>query len=132
MSLYLDANSFFMKQSIAAEKSYRFAIRIVKLHLHLCRKEKFLLSISNQLLKAGTSIGANIEEALGGFSRKEFAAKMAIAYKEAREAKYWLRLMMDTEVLEQKLATSFLEDVEELIKILASVVKTSRTTKAII
>ena len=70
---------FFMKQSIAAEKSYVFAVRVIKLHLFLCKKEKYLLSVTNQLLKSGTSIGANIEEALGGFSRKEFAAKMAIA-----------------------------------------------------
>ena len=114
-----------MKQSIAAEKSYRFAVRIIKLHLYLCKKEKYLLSMSNQLLKSGTSIGANIEEALGGFSRKEFAAKMSISYKEARETKYWIRLLMDTEILENRLALSFLADVDELIKMLASIVKTT-------
>ncbi len=116
-----------MKQSIVAEKSYRFAVRVIKLHLHLCNREKHLLSFSNQLLKSGTSIGANIEEALGGFSRKDFAAKMAISYKEARETKYWIRLLMDTEILENRLALSFLADVDELIKILASIVKTSTT-----
>jgi len=119
-----------MKQSIAAEKSYKFSVRIIKLHLHICKREKFLLSVSNQLLKPGTSIGANVEEALGGFSRKEFSAKMAIAYKEARETKYWLRLMQDTELIEPKMAKSFLAEVEEeLIRILASIVKSSRTIK---
>ncbi|HWB26964.1 MAG TPA: four helix bundle protein [Chitinophagaceae bacterium] len=112
-----------MKQSIIAEKSYLFAIRIIKLHLFLCNKEKYLLSLCNQLLTAGTSIGANVEEALGGFSRKEFSAKMAIAYKEAREAKYWIRLMKDTDILELKIANSFLKDIEELTKILSSIVK---------
>jgi len=118
-----------MKQSITAEKSYAFAIRVIKLHLFLCKKEKFLLSLSIQLLKPGTSIGANVEEALGSFSRKEFSAKMAVAYKEAREAKYWLRLMMDKEIIEDKLAVSFLKDIQELIKILASIVKTLKTPK---
>lgn len=129
MSLYFGANSFCMKQSIAAEKSYKFSVRIIKLHLYICKREKFLLSVSNQLLKSGTSIGANVEEALGGFSRKEFSAKMAIAYKEARETKYWLRLMQDTELVEPKMAKSFLADVEELIRILASIVKSSKTIK---
>lgn len=87
------------------------------------------VSVTNLLLKSGMSVDANIEEALGGFSRKEFASKMAIAYKEARETRYWLRLMKDTEIIKPIMADSFLMDVEELIRILASVVKTSRSIK---
>ena len=82
-----------------------------------------------QLLKCGTSIGANVEEAEGGQSNADFIHKMGIAYKEAREAHYWLRLLRDSELLEVKLANSFIDDVDELKKILASILKTSKGKK---
>lgn len=113
-----------MKESIVAAKTYAFSIRVVKLHLYLCKEEKSIYSISKQLLRAGTSIGANVEEALGGHTEKDFSAKMSIAYKEARETKYWLRLLTDVNVLDPKLSSSFIEDIDELIKILGSIVKT--------
>ncbi|WP_242582541.1 four helix bundle protein [Hymenobacter telluris] len=80
-------------------------------------------------LRAGTSIGANIEEATGGFSRRDFAAKCSIAYKEARESHYWLRLLRDTHCLEPRLAESLIQDADELKRILAAIlISSSRQT----
>jgi len=83
-----------MKQNIIQDKSYQFAIKIVNTcKLLQATQKEFVLS--NQLLRSGTSIGANIEEAIGGQSRKDFYAKLTISYKEARESKYWIRLLID-------------------------------------
>ena len=82
--------------------------------------------MSKQVLRAGTSIGANIEEALGGQSRKDFIAKMSIASKEARETLYWIRLLKETDYLEEKMAASLKQDCDELSKLLISIVKTSQ------
>ena len=126
MSLYFDTNSFFMKESIVADKTYCFAVRVVKLHLFICKNEKYVYSMSSQLLRSATSVGANIEEALGGHTRKDFASKMSIAYKEAREAKYWVRLLSDCDIVRKDIASSFLADIEEIIRILAAIVKSSK------
>ena len=126
MSLYFGTNSFFVKESIVAQKSYQFAVRVVKLHLHICKKEKYVYSMSSQLLRSSTSIGANVKEALGGHSRKDFSSKMSIAYKEAREAKYWIRLLIECDIIEIKLGASFIKDVDEIIRILASIVKSTK------
>jgi four helix bundle protein len=107
------------------EKSYKFALRIVKLHAHLSKDLK-QFEISSQILRSGTSIGANIEEAIGGASRKDFTNKLAISYKEARETKYWLRLLRDSEILENSLAESLLTDCEELLKLLYSIFNSTR------
>ena len=78
--------------NIIQDKSFAFAVRIVKLYKFLCdEKKEFVLS--KQLLRCGTSIGANIEEAIGGHSEKDFFAKLTISYKEARETKYWINLL---------------------------------------
>ena len=106
-----------MTESIIADKAYKFSIRVVKIHLHLCESQKNVYSLSKQLLRSGTSICANIEESLGGHSEKDFSAKMSIAYKEARETRYWLKLLRDCGVIETKIASSFLIDIEEIIKI---------------
>lgn len=126
MSLYFGANSFFMKESIIAQKSYFFAVRIVKLHLDLCKREKYIFSLSNQLVRASSSIGANVEEALGGHTRREFSAKMSIAYKEAREAYYWIRLLIECGLIEEKLSSSLKMDINEIIRILAAIVKSTK------
>ena len=114
-----------MKNSIAAKKSYDFALRIIKLAKYL-NEEKKEFVLSKQVLKSGTSIGANVEEALGGHSEKDFISKLTIAYKEARETDYWLRLLRDSEILESTLADSLLEDCGELLKIIGSILKTSK------
>jgi four helix bundle protein len=114
-----------MAESIVKQKSYAFALRIIKLCLWL--KEQKHFEVANQLLKSGTSIGANVEEALAGQSRKDFKAKMSIASKEARETNYWLRLLKDSGILNDKQSHSMLKDSKELIKILTSIVKTTQT-----
>jgi four helix bundle protein len=81
--------------NILQAKSYAFAIRVVNLYKNLIAKKKELV-ISKQILRCGTSIGANVEEAIGAQSRADFISKLSIAYKEAREASYWLRLLKDT------------------------------------
>ena len=115
-----------MTKSIIAEKTYKFSIRVVKIHLHLCKKENNIYSLSRQLLRSGTSIGANVEEAIGGHTEKDFSAKMSIAYKEARETKYWIRLLKDCGFIETKMSASFLKDIEEIIKITGSIIKTMK------
>ena len=84
--------------------------------------------MSKQILRSGTSVGANAEEAVGGISRKEFTLKMQISYKEARETKYWLRLLKATGFIDHKLADSMIKDCEELIRILVSILKSSKGT----
>ncbi len=112
--------------NIIVDKSFQFGLRIVKLFIHL-RKTKVERELCIQLLKSGTSIGANIEESVGGSSRKDFVYKLEIAYKEAREARYWLRLLKESGLLENKLAESFIIDCEEIIKILTAILNSSKT-----
>ena len=111
--------------NIIQEKSYAFAVRIVKVCQHLCNgKNEYVLS--KQLLRSGTSIGANIEEAIGGQTEKDFFAKLTIAYKEARETHYWIRLLSDTGYFTFDERTSLLSDVDELLKIIGSIQKTTK------
>jgi len=112
--------------NIVQHKSFVFAIRIVNVYKHLIlEKREFVLS--KQLLRSGTSIGANIEESIGGQSTKDFLAKISVSYKEAREAIYWLKLLQATEYLSKKEAQSLLNDANEICKILS---KIQITTKA--
>jgi len=101
-----------MKENVVLTKSFKFAVRIVKLHLHLSKKLKEF-ELSSQILKSDTSIGATIEEALGGVSRKNFVNKLGISYKEARETKYWIRLLHESELIDKNLSDSLLQDCEE-------------------
>ena len=111
--------------NIVMEKSKAFAIRVIKLYKYLCEnKNEFVLS--KQLLRSATSIGANIKEAQCGQSKKDFIAKMYIAYKEANETEYWLELLHESEFLENNLFDSLYNDNHELIKILASITKSVR------
>lgn len=113
-------------------KSFEFSIRIVKLYQHLSKEQREYV-LSKQLLRSGTSIGANINEAQAGQSKADFVAKMCIASKEARETKYWLELLCATDYLDktQPHVISLLEQSEELIKILTTIVKqTQQNLKA--
>ncbi|MCG8025662.1 MAG: four helix bundle protein [Candidatus Thiodiazotropha endolucinida] len=92
---------------ISKEKSFEFAIRVVHLARYLQHEKKEFV-LSKQVLRSGTSIGANIEEARAGESRKDFKSKMSIASKEARETLYWLKLLKQTEYLEQRMADSLI------------------------
>ena len=113
------------KDNVIQDKSYAFAVRVVRLYQYLV-KSKSEYVLSKQLLRSGTSIGANVEEAIGGQSDKDFFAKMTIAYKEARETHYWLRLLTDTSYLSNEESESLLCDVEEILKIIGSIQKTMR------
>ncbi|MDR1011130.1 MAG: four helix bundle protein [Opitutaceae bacterium] len=108
------------KFNIITEKSYNFAVRIVNLYMFLSSDKKEYV-LSKQLLRCGTSIGANVEEAQGGQSRADFLTKITIAYKEARETAYWLRLLKDTKFLTQKQFGAIYPDVEELIRIITAI-----------
>ena len=111
------------KDNILQDKSYNFALRIIKTYQYLCSKKNEYV-LSKQLLRSGTSIGANIEEAIGGQSEKDFFAKISVSYKEAREAHYWTRLLRDSRYLTEKQAKSLLAQNEELLKIMGSIQKT--------
>ena len=117
------------KDNIIQIKSYDFAVRIVKQYKHLSQEKKEFV-LSKQLLRSGTSIGANVEEAIGGQSRKDFFAKLTIADKEARESHYWIRLLKDTDFLSEKETESLLKDIEEILKIIGSIQKTIRNTNS--
>jgi four helix bundle protein len=112
-------------RNIVLDKSYQFAIKVVQFVNRFPKNtEGFVLG--DQLLKAGTSIGANVEEAVGAFSKDDFIYKMSIALKEARETNYWLRLIRDSDVFHQINGNPLIVESEELRKILTAIVKSSR------
>lgn len=108
--------------NVIREKSFGFAIRIVKLCKYLC-DEKSEYTLSKQLLRSGTSIGANVSEALHGVSRRDFNNKMAISLKEANETEYWIKLLHATDYLSEAQYNSISTDCIEIIKILTVIVK---------
>jgi four helix bundle protein len=112
------------KNNVIVEKSYKFALRVIKLYKYLVSKKEYVLS--KQLLRSGTSIGANVIEAQEGISKKDFRAKMSIALKEAKESKYWICLLRDSEYLSQKQASNVLFDLNEIIKLLIKIVKNAK------
>lgn len=95
------------------------------MYQHLSKEKKEFI-LSKQILRSGTSIGANIEEALGGSSKRDFKAKMNIAYKEARETKYWLKLMKDTDYIDIRAFNSIYDDCDELLKLLYTIIQSSK------
>jgi four helix bundle protein len=109
--------------NIIKTKSYEFALHIVEFYRLLVKNNEYVLS--KQLLKSGTSIGANVEEALAGQSRADFLSKMSIASKEARETNYWLRLIIDSKILEDYHVKSLIAESSEIIRMLTSIVKTT-------
>jgi len=125
------------KASVVRGKSYAFALRIIELARRLRKQREY--ELASQVLRAGTSIGANVEEAQAGSSRAEIVglraegppalAKMSIASKEARESHYWLRLLRDSRAVPVDHLNTMIQDVEELIRILTAIVKTGRTSK---
>jgi len=94
------------ENSIILEKSFNFAVRIIKLYQYLSRNKKEY-ELSKQILRSGTSIGSNIEEAHGGISEADFSNKISIAYKETRETKYWLRLLFATDYINKNCLIHF-------------------------
>ena len=116
-------------QSIGQDKSFRFAVQLVA-YIRQQRKDHVNLVLNKQLLRAGTSIGANVEEALGGQSSKDFISKLAIAAKEAREAGYWLRLIRETQPHNHPELAGLLVECGDLVKMLNSIILTSRSKLA--
>lgn len=113
--------------NVVRDKSYDFAVRVVKLYQILSREKKEFV-LSKQILRCGTSIGANIEEAIGAQSRADFYAKLSISYKEARESCYWLRLLRDTNHITLSQFKSIYSDADELCRLIASIQKTLKKT----
>ena len=117
-----------MEQNPIVDKSFKFAVRIVKLYKHMVREHKEYV-LSKQILRCGTSIGANIAEAQRGQSKADFAAKMNIALKEASETEYWLRLLHETDYLSQEQYSSLHADIRQLISLLMAICRTANNTK---
>ena len=112
-----------MAESVIQQKSFAFALEVVRLYKVLRNQQEYVLS--KQLLRSGTSIGANVEEAGAAQSRNDFLSKMSIASKEARETRYWLRLLQESRLVQVDLTTT-LAHVDELIRILTSIVKSTK------
>jgi four helix bundle protein len=112
-----------MKKNVILKKSFNFSLDMITLYSNLSVKKEYILS--KQVLRSGTSIGANVEEAMAAQSRKDFISKMTIASKEARETRYWLRLLDRSKLVPLHYQPN-LKDVEEIIKILTSIVKTTQ------
>ena len=108
------------KDNVLQSKSFSFAVRVVKAYQYLVKtKSEYVLS--KQFLRSGTSIGANVEEAIGAQSIADFLAKLAIAYKESRETNYWIRLLLETGYFSENESKSLLDEVLELQKIIAKI-----------
>ena len=114
-----------VKNNIIIDKSREFAIRIVKCYKFLSETNKEYI-LSRQLLKCGTSIGANVRESINAQSKADFVSKLSIALKEADETTYWLDLLHETDYLDDRMFISINNDCTELIKILTSIIKTSK------
>lgn len=106
-------------------KSFAFSVRVVNAYKYLVKEHKEFV-LSKQFLRSGTSIGANAEEAIGGQSRNDFISKLAIAYKEARETKYWIKLLRATGFLDQEQSESLLTDAEELLRLIGRILVTTK------
>lgn len=113
------------RDNVLVDKSFSFAVRIVNLYKYLCSEKKEFV-LSKQLLRSGTSIGANISESQDAQSTNDFISKLSIALKEARESKYWIELLKETEYLTNTEVSSILNDLEEILKLLVSIIKTTK------
>ena len=114
-----------MKENVVVEKSKDFAVRIIQLYKYMNENKKEFV-MSKQILRSGTSIGANIAEAECAFSKKDFLAKMYIEFKECSETKYWLELLYKTEYLSKEQYDSIDSDCTELLKLLSSITKSTK------
>jgi len=117
------------EDNVVVQKSYAFSLRIVKLYKYLCNKEGNYI-VGKQLLRSGTSIGANIREALRAQTTPDFQTKLNISLEEASETEYWIELLRDADYITIEQADSLLADCVELLKILTSIIKTSKANKA--
>jgi four helix bundle protein len=116
-----------MKYNILLDKGFAFSVRAIRMYQFLLKKKEFVLS--KQFVRSATGIGANNEEAVGALTKKEFIAKMSIAYREARETHYWIRLLVETDYIDKKAGASMLDDCTELLRIMTSVLKSMKAKK---
>jgi four helix bundle protein len=116
-----------MKENVIKDKSFAFALRIVKLYQFLCDTKKEYV-LSKQVLRSGTSIGANVRESEHGQSKADFIHKISISLKEANETDYWLALLFQAGYLDEEMYQSLKQDCEEILKILTAIVKTSKSS----
>ncbi len=107
------------EDNIIQKKSFDFAVRIVNAYRFLKKNKEY--DLARQLLRSGTSIGANVEEAIGAYSRTDFGFKLSIAYKEARETLYWIRIMQATNCFSEEMSKSLIDDAEEICKIIGKI-----------
>jgi four helix bundle protein len=113
-------------ENVLRNKSYQFALRMIKLFRYMCEKHKEYI-LSKQILRSGTAIGALVREAEHAQSKADFLNKMNIALKEANETEYWLSLLKDSDFLSEKEYNSIYENIDELLRLLVSIVKTTKT-----
>lgn len=113
--------------NIIQQRSFAFAIRIIGVYKHLTEERREFI-LSKQLVRSGTSVGANIEESIGAHSRADFLWKLSIAYREARESLYWLKLLKATEYLEGETADLLLNEAEEICRIIGKIQVTTKRT----
>jgi four helix bundle protein len=113
------------KNNVIQDKSYRFALRTIRLYQNLVSKKKEYV-LSRQVLRSGTAIGAMIEEGIGAESRADFVHKLSMANKECKETHYWIRLLRDSEMIDTTISHSLLRDCEEIGRILASIILTTK------
>jgi four helix bundle protein len=111
------------KENIILDRTFEFALKIIELYKQMIEQKEFVLS--KQLLRSGTSIGANVEEATAAYSKKDFAAKMSISSKEARETRYWLKLIKNSTLVSINVDNHLVE-IEQIINILTAIVKTTQ------
>ena len=111
------------------DRTFEFAIRIIRLCQYLEKQDRVSRTLANQLLRSGTSVGANTEEAQAGQSKADFIAKMSIARKESRETLYWLRLLKATELVDGKMISKIIKESDEIVRILTSIVKSAQKGK---
>lgn len=114
------------ENNVILTKTFDFAVRIVNFVKYL-KIDKSEHVLAKQILRSSTSIGANVEEAIGGFSKSDFIYKLNIAYKVSRETMYWLKLLFETKYIEEKIYNSLKNDLDEILKILYTIIKTSKT-----
>jgi four helix bundle protein len=111
------------------DRTFEFAVRIVRLCQYLEKQNKVYRTLANQLLRSGTSIGANTEEAQAGQSKADFIAKMSIARKESRETLYWLKLLKATNLVDENMIMEIIKESDELVRILTAIVKSAQKNK---
>ena len=127
-SSFIPHNSSFPKGAIT-DRTFSFAVRIIRLCQYLEKQDRVSRTLANQLLRSGTSVGANIEEAQACQSKADFIAKMSISRKESRETLYWIRLLEATNLVDENMITEIIKESDELVRILTSIVKTAQKGK---